>query len=302
MVQIKVPIMYGTMSKGINISFLVVQAVRFGYTSIDTANTYGEYIDGKIIPDEERLAEAIQQLKNEGFARDSFWIQTKYTFPGKWSEIEVTEESIRGLIIVKFNESKARLGTNIDSYILHSPYQQKSNTLHPIDLKAWAVFEEFYKDGLVKSIGVSNFGYDQISELYLKSDVKPMVLQNFYGVGRLDLGDWNGKHSVSEFNIRQHIEQDQIVQFCLQHNIQFQSFNNKVAEDKVEIVENIARNLNVSAKQVIYRYESQLGIVPITGTANLDHLKENIALEQFTLSASDMLALGTNTVLSNNDL
>ena len=90
--------------------------------------------------------------------------------------------------------------------------------------------------------------------------------------------------------------------FCKQHNIQFQSFNNKVSEDKVAVVEEIAASRNVSAKQVIYRYEAQLGIVPITGTGNLDHLKHNIALEQFTLSSSEMLELGANAASSDEEL
>lgn len=300
MVHKKFHIIYGPMLKGKNITSLVVQAVKVGYTSIDTANVYGDYRGDTFFPDEKGIAAAIQQLLSEGFDRDSIWIQTKYTFPGLWSD--VTEEKIRDLILAKFHESKARLGTTIDSYILHCPYQQKSNTLHPIDLAAWTVFEELYKSGEVKSIGVSNFVYDQISELYSESEVKPMVLQNFYGVGKLGLGDWHEKHSVSEFNIQHHREQDKILSFCKQHNIQFQSFNNKVSEDKLSVVEEIAASHNVSAKQVIYRYESQLGIVPITGTANINHLKENIALEQFTLSASEMLELGVNVTSLDEEL
>lgn len=302
MVQKKLHIIYDPMLKGKSIPSLVVQAVKVGYTSIDTANGYGDYRGDAFVPDEREIAAAIQQLSSEGFVRDSIWIQTKYTFPGPWSETEVTEENIRGLILAKFYESKERLGTNIDSYILHCPYKQKSNALHPIDLAAWAVFEELYKIGEVKSIGVSNFVYDQISELYSESEVKPMVLQNFYGVGSLDLGDWDGKHSVSEFNIQHHREQDKILSFCNQHNIQFQSFNNKVSEGKVSVVEEIATSHNVSAKQVIYRYENQMGIVPITGTSNLDHLRSNIALGEFTLSRNEMLALGTNEEFLDNDL
>jgi len=49
----------------------------------------------------------------------------------------------------------------------------------------------------------------------------------------------------------------------------------------------IAVRLGTGVAQIIFRFAMQLGILPLTGTTNVQHMKEDLQAEQLTLSPDD---------------
>lgn len=294
--------MYGTWSSNENTVNGVINALKLGFNAIDTAQVYGHYVD-EYISAEAQVGQAINFLRNENYKINDIWIQTKYHYSWERENLDGNKTAIDKDIEDHFSMSQQRLGVAIDSYLLHGAFENSpSDKLSKNDILAWEKFEELYTQGKVKAIGVSNFNYEQIQELTMKAKIKPMILQNFYGIGKLNVGDYRDPNKVSEYNEIHNQQQDKILVFCHAHNIQYQSFNNKIAENKLDIVNDIAKKYDISQKQVVYSFEHQLGIVPITGTTNQEHLKENMDSLGYEFTNGEMLTLGANTILANDDL
>lgn len=291
----EIKFMYGTHASNENTPKNVINAVNFGFNAIDTAEGYGYYKtdEDEYISAEVLVGQALRALSNQSQKRDDIWIQTKYNFHWKRENLDGNVTAINEDIEYKLSISQQRLGVSIDSYLLHAPFEKSTlGKLSQNDVLAWKKFEKFYLEGKVKAIGVSNFNFEQLQELTKIAEIKPMILQNFYGIGKLSVGDWDSPYQVSEYNKLHNQEQEKILDFCKKNNIQFQSFNNKIAEDMFNIVNDLSQKYNISQKQVVYSFEHQLGIVPITSTANHHHLQENIASFEVKFTNLEMQALG----------
>jgi diketogulonate reductase-like aldo/keto reductase len=127
-------------------------------------------------------------------------------------------------------------------------------------IQVWKVFEEYYNKGILKRIGISNiYDLDELKQLYEKATVKPSYVQNrFYATSQYDKG---------------------IRAFCKEHGIQYQSFWTLTANPHAvnsEYVKKIARERSLTTEQVFYRYVMDLGIVPLCGTTNSEHMSEDL--------------------------
>ena len=126
----------------------VLDALRAGYRSIDTAQSYAN---------EEEVGEAIEK---SGIARDDIFLTTKV-----WIEHYGYEETKASVI-----ESMRKLKTDyLDLCLLHQPLSDYYG--------AWRALEELYNEGKIRAIGVSNFYPDRLIDLALFSSIKPMVNQ-----------------------------------------------------------------------------------------------------------------------------
>src|SRR5271170_3974903 len=126
-----------------------VNAVRWaldlGYRHIDTAQAYGN---------EESVGKA---LRDSGLARDEVFITTKF-YPGRADPVAEARQSLR------------RLGVDqVDLYLVHWPQGGP--------LRAWPGMEQARVRGLAKSIGVSNFGADDLGKVMAAASVPPAVDQ-----------------------------------------------------------------------------------------------------------------------------
>ena len=126
----------------------VLDALRAGYRSIDTSQSYAN---------EEEVGEAIEK---SGIARDDIFLTTKV-----WIEHYGYEETKASVI-----ESMRKLKTDyLDLCLLHQPFSDYYG--------AWRALEELYNEGKIRAIGVSNFYPDRLIDLALFSSIKPMVNQ-----------------------------------------------------------------------------------------------------------------------------
>ncbi|WP_447598623.1 aldo/keto reductase family protein [Nitrospira sp. Nam80] len=262
--------MYGTAWKKEATSRLVQQAVAAGFTAIDTANQLIHY-------QEALVGEALLALAEQGITRDRLFLQTKFT-PANGQDHRTPYDPSADLttqVNQSFNSSLHHLHTDhVDAYVLHGPYQRWG--LGKADREVWAAIEALYESGRTKMIGISNVAAGQLTELCAHAKHKPMVVQNRCYAAL----SWD----------------KEVRDICRAHSIIYQGFSLLTANRDVladQTVGAIAQRLGTGVAQVIFRFAMQIGMLPLTGTTNPHHMKEDLAAEHLTLSEEDMRYIET---------
>jgi diketogulonate reductase-like aldo/keto reductase len=159
--------------------------------------------------------------------------------------------------------------------VLHGPSSRWG--LSQDDWDVWGAMEEFSQSGKTKMIGISNVQADQLRELCEKASVKPMIVQNrCYAVMGWD---------------------KEVRDFCKTQGIIYQGFSLLTANQ--EFLHNpeiwdIAKRVGANPLQVIFRFALQIGMLPLTGTTNEQHMKDDLAVvTQFELSQNDIQKIET---------
>ena len=126
----------------------VLDALKAGYRSIDTAQSYFN---------EEEVGEAIREF---GISRDEIFLTTKV-----WIE-HYGYEACKASVL----DSMMKLQTDyLDLVLLHQPFGDTYG--------AWRALEELYDAGKIRAIGVSNFYVDRMVEFASFNRIRPMVTQ-----------------------------------------------------------------------------------------------------------------------------
>ena len=262
--------MYGTAWKKEATTQLVQLAVAAGFTAIDTANQLIHY-------QEALVGEALLAIAQQGVARDRLFLQTKFT-PTNGQDHRTPYDASATLttqVTQSFESSLAHLHTEyLDSYVLHGPYQRQG--LGDADWEVWAAIEGLYQSGKTKMIGISNVTAEQLTQLCAQAAVKPMVVQNrcYAALG------WD--KAVREI--------------CRAHGIIYQGFSLLTANREVfgdPSIRAIAQRLGTGLAQVVFRFAMQVGMLPLTGTTNPQHMRDDLQAEQLTLTAEDMQVIET---------
>lgn len=263
--DIRIPkIIYGTAWKKEQTASLVVKAVKNGFRGIDTACQPKHYF-------EPGVGQALKELENMGIARDEIFLQTKFTPITSQDPNNIPydpSDSLQKQVMKSFAVSKENLGTKIiDSFILHSPL----NTHHET-MEAWKAMEEIYHQSGVKQLGISNcYDIEEMQQLYNDASVKPAVLQNrFYKDTNFD----------KELRL-----------FCSKNKIVYQSFWTLTANPALlqsSVIKEIAFSNNRTPAQILFRYLTQVGVVPLTGTTSDIHMVQDLAIFTFELSEDDI--------------
>jgi diketogulonate reductase-like aldo/keto reductase len=88
-------------------------------------------------------------------------------------------------------------------------------------------------------------------------------------------------------------------EICREQGIIYQGFSLLTANTEVLAdpeVRTIARRLATGPAQVIFRFAMQIGMLPLTGTTNERHMKEDLAAEALQLSTEDVRRIETIAV------
>jgi diketogulonate reductase-like aldo/keto reductase len=260
---------YGTAWKTTATAALIKTAVSMGFKAIDTANQPKHY-------SEQLVGDALLELTQTGVvSREQLFLQTKFT-PADGQDERIPYDPTADLatqVVTSFQSSLAHLKTSyIDSYLLHGPYGWPN--LNDADWKVWQAIEKIYESGKAKLIGISNVNIKQLELLTSKAKIKPMVVQNrcFAHQG------WD--KAVREF--------------CKNNNIMYQGFslltaNTEMLQSKKVIA--TAQRLNKTPEQIIFRFAVQIGMVPLTGTRDAQHMQQDLAIGDFELSVEEMVAI-----------
>ena len=262
--------MYGTAWKKEATTQLVQLAVAAGFTAIDTANQLIHY-------QEALVGDAMLALAQQGVTRDRLFVQTKFT-PTNGQDHRTPYDVSANLttqVTQSFDSSLAHLHTDyLDSYVLHGPYQRRG--LGDADKEVWAAIERIYRSGKAKTIGISNVTAEQLTQLCAQAAVKPMMVQNrcYAAFG------WD----------------KEVREICRAHGIIYQGFSLLTANREVlsdPAIQAIAQRLRTGLAQIVFRFSMQVGMLPLTGTTNQQHMKEDLQAEQLTLTAEDMQVIET---------
>ncbi|MET7026311.1 aldo/keto reductase [Ligilactobacillus salivarius] len=220
----------------------VLDAIDSGYRLIDTAAAYHN---------EEAVGAAI---KKSGVAREELFITSKL-----WVSDASYERAKKGI-----ETSLNKLGLDyIDLYLLHQPYGDV--------IGAWKALEEAYHAGKVRAIGVSNFYADQLKNLILTCDVRPVINQ-------IEVNPWYQQKQEIKLNQAEDVRVEAWAPFAEgKHNI----FQN-------EVLAEIGQKYGKANGQVILRWLMQRGIVVIPKSVHKNRMEENFDVFNFELSDEDM--------------
>jgi diketogulonate reductase-like aldo/keto reductase len=252
-------IIYGTAWKELKTEDLVLKALSIGYRGIDTANQRKHYY-------EEGVGKAIVASR---IPRKDLFIQTKFTYASSQDhKIPYNKNSdFTSQVLQSFESSLIHLKTDyIDSYLLHGP--STTFVLTYDDLMVWKAMESLYENKKVRMIGISNVNLKQLKTLCEKAKIRPKMVQNRCYADK----SWD----------------KEVREFCIKNDITYQGFSLLTANpDVIEKVGSIAKKHGKTPAQIIFKFSREIGILPLTGTKDEVHMKEDLALD-FKLDKEDI--------------
>ncbi len=258
--------LYGTAWKEDQTARLAELALQQGFRGIDTANQRKHY-------HEAHVGQAIAAAIASGVVqRDELFLQTKFTFQrGQDHRLPYDPRSpISMQVEQSFAKSLEHLGVeSIDSYLLHGP--TTSRGLSATDWEAWKAMESIHQSGRARLLGVSNFSLEQLRLLCAEAGVPPRFVQNrCYAAGR-----WDGE----------------VRQFCSENGLAYQGFSLLTAnraELSGPVLQRISQRHSRSPAQIVFRFALDLGMIPLTGTTNVDHMNADLSVFDFQLQRDEI--------------
>ncbi|MEW1691183.1 aldo/keto reductase [Streptomyces sp. NPDC091265] len=222
----------------------VAGALGLGYRLVDTALNYGnETGTGR-------------GIARSGVPREDVFVTTKV--PGRHHGYEKT--------LASFEESRRNLGlTYVDLYLIHWP-------LPRVDLyvDTWKAMIRLREDGLVRSIGVSNFTAEHLARLERETGVLP---------------------AVNQIEMHPRLPQEELRAVHAAKGIVTESWSplgrgHDLLADPGPVA--VARAHGVTPGQAVLRWHTQLGAVPIPKSADPGRQGENLDLFGFELTAEEL--------------
>ncbi|KAK9767156.1 hypothetical protein K7432_003248 [Basidiobolus ranarum] len=243
----------------------VSNAVRVGYRLIDSATVYkNEGVIGDVV--RELLEDKELNLK-----REDLFITSKLAPKDQGYEKCYTAVTNS---LERFNLDY------LDLYLIHWPGTQKLQLSDPKNLEnrigSWKALERLYKEGKLRSIGISNYTVKHVKEILEYCEIIPMVAQ---------------------FEMHPLLYQEELVELCQEHGIQVQAYSSfgegrLVNGDLViEEIETIAKQHDKSPGQVLLRWALQHKAAVIPKSVTPDRIQKNLDVYGFELSENDMRIL-----------
>ena len=260
------PILYGTAWKEEDTQRVVTEALNLGFEGIDTANQRKHYF-------EEGVGHAIQQCITTGLKkRGDLFLQTKFTSAHgqdhrkPYDEFESLTDQVKHSFVSSLNHLQTDY---IDSYILHGPAFTQGIT--DADYEIWQAMEDLVRVGKVRFLGISNVCFSQIEELYRIAFIKPAFIQNRC----FAITQWDRDVRL----------------FCEKHEIIYQGFSLLTANQQYLLspfMQSLAKKYKKTIPQIIFRFAIQIGILPLTGTTNQQHMCDDLNISSFELTAVEI--------------
>jgi diketogulonate reductase-like aldo/keto reductase len=259
----KVDILYGTAWKQDDTERLVKRAIEAGFRGIDTACQPKHY-------NEAGVGAGIAAALSPRLQRTQLYLQTKFT-PLSGQEPQTVPYDAGASLPEQVAQSSALSLQNLrtdylDCLLLHSPLSEPQETF-----EVWRAMEQLVDRGIVRQLGISNCArLEQLQAVCEVARVQPAVLQNRF-------------HAENGYD-------QQLREFCRARQIVYQSFWTLTANPQLlahATVRTLARHHGRTPPQILFRYLTQLGIVPLTGTRSAQHMRQDLAIFDFELSARE---------------
>jgi len=232
--------------EGSEVENSVKWALEAGYRHIDTATYY-----------ENELGVG-NAIKESGIPRNELFITTK-----SWNE-----NQRKGTVMEGFEESLRLLQTDyVDLYLIHWPVKGKYT-------ETWKVFEEIYRSGRARAIGVSNFLQHHLEDIFQIAEIMPMV---------------------DQVECHPHLVQQPLIDFCQSHNIVFEAWRPimRGAVNDIPLFIELADKYKKTPVQIVLRWNLQKEIVTIPKSVHKDRIESNADVFDFELSTKDIHRIDT---------
>ncbi len=154
----------------------------------------------------------------------------------------------------------------VDLYLLHMPYGDVYG--------AWRTLSRFYKEGRIKTLGMSNFMPDKITDFCLNNELMPVINQ-------IELHPFLQQQHTQAINEALGVRVASWASFAEGQNGIFDN----------EILKSIGEKYSKTPAQVVLRWLTQRGIPVIPKTIRKERIRENINVFDFSLDSSDMEAI-----------
>jgi diketogulonate reductase-like aldo/keto reductase len=252
---------YGTAWKEDRTAALVEQALRAGFRAIDTANQRRHYFEAGV---GEGLAAAYRAAI---VTRDDLFLQTKFTYrPGQDHRLPYDPAAPLSLQVAQsLKSSLDHLATDhVDSYVLHGPSSNYNWT--EADAEVWEVMRRERDAGRTQSLGVSNVSLRHLQQMAASRTELPAFVQNRC-YARLG---WDRD----------------IRQFCRKNRITYQGFSLLTANQEVlhhPLITELAASAKATPAQIVFNFASRIGMIPLTGTSNTEHMQQDLASKDFEI-------------------
>lgn len=266
-------------------------AIKVGYRHLDCACDYGNEVE---------VGQGIAKAISDGICdRDDLWVTSKLwnTYHEPQRVRQACERSLKDLGL-----------DYLDLYLIHFPLAQRfvpfekryppgwffdPNTASPVVEEArvpmsetWQAMEELAKAGLVRNIGICNFGTSQLRDLLSYAKIRPAVLQ---------------------VETHPYLTQEKLLRYCQQEKIAYTAFSPLGAQSyfslgmanpsesvmQNKVVTGIAKQTGKTAAQVLLRWGVQRGTAVIPKTSSRERMIENINVFDFELTDKQMEAIST---------
>jgi diketogulonate reductase-like aldo/keto reductase len=225
----------------------VTAALQAGYRSIDTAAMYGN---------EAGVARAIDK---SGLARAELFITTKLNNDGHGYEAALQAGEA----------SRQRLGLEyIDLYLIHWPLPARD-----LYVETWRALVDLQKQGVVRSIGVSNFEPDHIVRIMDDSGVTP---------------------AVNQVELHPYLTQQPLQDFDRSRGIATEAWSPLARGGALlgdELITSLAEKYGKTPAQIVIRWHLDIGNVVIPKSVTPRRIVENFDVADFGLDADDVAAI-----------
>lgn len=225
----------------------LVSALEAGYRLLDSAVNYGN---------EDEVGEA---LRRSGLPREEVRLATKV--PGRFHE--------HGLALQSLRDSAARFGVEqVDVALIHWP-----NPSRDLYADAWRALVDAQRDGLVVTIGVSNFTEAHLTRIIEETGVTP---------------------ALNQVELHPYFPQDDLRAVHERLGILTQAWSplgKRPTPFDEPAVADAAQAHGVTPGQVVLRWHLQLGSMPVPKSASPERQRANLDLDGFTLSDDEMAAI-----------
>ena len=190
-------------------------------------------------------------MKASGVGREEIFLSTKL-WPSEYENPNAVDETLE------------RLGVDyVDLLYIHQPAGNW--------LAGYRQLEQAYKEGKAKAIGISNFEGEYIAELETKWEIVPQFIQ---------------------VEAHPYFTQQELRKTLDKYGIKLMAWYPLGHGDKSLINEPIFAQLGKkygkTPAQVILRWHTQMGFVVIPGSKNVDHIRDNLDILDFTLTDDEM--------------
>jgi len=261
--------LYGTAWKEDRTAALTELAIRAGFRGIDTASQRRHYFEAGV---GEGLAAA---YKAGIVTRRDLFLQTKFTYrAGQDHRLPYDPDaSLTDQVAQSMTSSLEHLGTDyLDSYVLHGP--SSHHGWGEADAEGWQAMTKERDAGRTRLLGVSNVSLRHLEQLVAVHGEAPAFVQNRC-YARLG---WDREVRV----------------FCRGHSIVYQGFSLLTANQDVlrhPPVIDLAQSLSATTAQVIFSFARSVGMLPLTGTSDPEHMREDLGSIDLALSPDAVKAI-----------